>query len=95
LAAPDKGAQSYVIAFGALRFLDRALAHLDRKRHPAHGERVGGIRAGPARSRDQPFGEIGQRGLVEERGHEDDLRFVCKVEETTKGCGDAARTRQA
>src|SRR6478672_10790425 len=68
LAAADERAQPHVVAFGALGFLDSALAHLDRERDGTHGERVGGVRAGTASSRDQPFGEIGQRGLVEERG---------------------------
>ena len=68
-AGADERAQPHVVAFGALGFLDSALAHLDRERDRTHGERVGGVRAGTARGRDQPFGEIGQRGLVEERGH--------------------------
>ena len=64
-AAADEDAQTDVVAFGALGFLDRAFAHADRKRHRAHRDRVGGIGAGAARRGDQTFGEIGQSGLVE------------------------------
>ena len=67
--APDEHAQPHVVALGALGFLDRALAHLDRKRDRAHGDRVGRVGAGAARGRDQPFGKFGQRGLIEEGGH--------------------------
>ena len=69
LAAADKDAQPHIVAFGALGFLDCGLAHLDRKRHRAQRQRVGGIRSGPASGCDQPLGEIGQRGLIEKRGH--------------------------
>ena len=50
------------------RFLDRAVAHLDRERHRAHRHRVGGVGAGGARGLDQPLGALGQRGLVEQGG---------------------------
>jgi hypothetical protein len=50
----------------------RSLAHLDRKRNRAQRERVGSIRSGPASGCDQPFGEISQRGLIEERGHREE-----------------------
>ena len=51
------------------QFLNRAIAHLHRNRDRAHGERIGGVCAGSARGRDESFGKVGQRGLVEERGH--------------------------
>ena len=65
-AAADKHAQADVVAFGALRFLDRAFAHADIQRHRAHRDRVGGIGAGAARGGHEPLGEIGKRGLVEQ-----------------------------
>jgi hypothetical protein len=76
LAAPHQRAQPHIVAFGALGFLDRAVAHLYPERHRAHRKRVGGIGAGPASGCNQPFGEVSQRGLVEERGHPKDLRSV-------------------
>ena len=76
LAAPDEYAQPHVVAFGALGFLHCAFAYLDRKRDRAHGERVGGVRAGAASRRDEPLGKVGQRGLVEQRGHRETLSFV-------------------
>ena len=51
------------------RFLDLAVAHLDRQRHRAHRDRIGGIGAGAARGRHQALGEIGERGLIEQGGH--------------------------
>ena len=69
LTAPDESAQPNIVAFGALGFLNRAIAHLHRNRDRAHGERIGGVCAGSARGRDESFGKVGQRGLVEERGH--------------------------
>ena len=45
---------------------DGALAHLDRKGHGAHGECVRRVGAGAASGRDEPVGEVGQRGLVKE-----------------------------
>jgi hypothetical protein len=69
LPPPDEDAQAHVIALRTLGFLDRALAHLDRKRHGAHRHRIGGIGTGAARRPDQPVGEFGERGLVKKRGH--------------------------
>ena len=63
---PDKHAQPHVIALGALGFFHGALAHLDRKGHGAHGECVRRVGAGAASGRDEPVGEVGQRGLVKE-----------------------------
>ena len=64
-AAADEHAQADVVAFGALRFLDRAFAHADRQRHRTHRDRIGGIGAGAARGGHQTFGKIGESGLVE------------------------------
>ena len=66
LLPADEDAQADVVAFGALRFLDRAVAHLDRQRHAAHGDRVGLVGAGALGGGDETFGEIGEGGLVEE-----------------------------
>ena len=66
LLAADQDAQAHIVAFGALRFLDRAVAHIDRQRDRAHGDRVGRVGAGAARGGDQTFGEIGEGGLIEE-----------------------------
>jgi hypothetical protein len=49
LLAADDDAQAEIVALGALGFLDGAVAHLDRKRHRTHGERVGLIGAGATR----------------------------------------------
>ena len=62
----DEDAQPQVVALGTLGFLDRALAHLHRLRHRAHGDRIGRVGAGLARGGHQAFGEIGQGGLVEQ-----------------------------
>jgi hypothetical protein len=65
----DQDPQADIVAFGALRFLDRAVAHIDRQRDRAHGDGIGLLGAGAARGGDQALGEIGQCGLIEERGH--------------------------
>ena len=69
LLAADENAQAHIVAFGALRFLDRAVAHIDRERYRAHGDRVGRIGAGTPRGGNQTFGDIGKGGLVEKRRH--------------------------
>ena len=66
LLLPDQHAQADIVAFRALGFLDRSFAHFDRLRHAAGGDGVGGVSAGAARGFDQPFGQFGQGGLVEE-----------------------------
>src|SRR6478672_4301503 len=66
LLASDQHAETHVVALGALRFLDRAVAHVDRLRHRAHRHRVRGIGAGRAGSLDEPLGERDQLGLVEQ-----------------------------
>ena len=65
----DEHAQAEIVAFRALGFLDRAVAHFDDERHRAHGDRVGVVGAGLARGAHQAFGEVSQGGLIEERGH--------------------------
>ena len=65
LLVADEHAQPEIVALGALRFLDGAVAHVDRKRYRAHGQRVGLIGAGAPRGGDETFGEIGEVGLVE------------------------------
>ena len=69
LLASDENAQAEIVAFGALGFLDRAVAHFDAGRNRAHRDRVGGIRAGLARGGDQAFGQVGEGGLIEQGGH--------------------------
>ena len=62
----DQHAQTHVVAFGALTFLNRAIAHLDRCRDRAHRDRIGGIRACPPRRVNEAFGKVDERGLVEQ-----------------------------
>ncbi len=69
LALADQHAQAEIVAFRALRFLDRALAQFERERQRAHRHGVGGIGAGRARGLDQPFGVVGEGGLVEQGGY--------------------------
>jgi hypothetical protein len=52
LAAADEDAQAERVAFGALAFLHRAVAHFDRQRYRTHCHGVGGIGAGRAGSLD-------------------------------------------
>ena len=47
-----------IVAFRALRFLHRAVAQFDRKRHRPHGHGIGLIGAGAFGGGDQPFGKI-------------------------------------
>ncbi len=68
LAAADQHAQAEIVAFGAFRFFNRAVAHFDRQRHAAHHDGVGGIGAGRAGGFHQPFGAVGEGGLVEQGG---------------------------
>ena len=65
LLVADDDAQAEIVAFGALQFLDRAVAHLDRQRDRANGQRVGLIGAGAAGGADESFGKIGEVGLIE------------------------------
>ena len=66
LPAADQYPQADIVALGTLRFLDGAFAHLDRKRNAAHRDGVGGVGAGAFGGADEAFGEIGQRGLIEQ-----------------------------
>ena len=65
LLAADDDAQAEIVSLGALRFLDRAVAHLDRQRDRANGQRVGLIGAGAAGGANESFGKIGEIGLIE------------------------------
>ena len=66
LLVADEHAQADIVAFGALRFLHRAVAHIDRQRDRAHGDGIGRVGAGAARGGDEAVGEIGEGGLIEE-----------------------------
>ena len=66
LAFAHQDAQAHIVAFGALAFLDRPIAHFDRQRHRAHRDRIGRIRARAPRSLNQAFGKFDERGLVEQ-----------------------------
>ena len=79
LTLADQHAQAHVVAFGALGFLDRAVANLDRRRDAAHRHRVGGIGAGRARGLHQSLGKRGQGGLVEQGIHLRELRFRGRI----------------
>jgi hypothetical protein len=54
----DKNAKPNIVAFRALRFLDRAIAQFDGKRHRAYRHGIGLIGAGALGGGDQPFGKI-------------------------------------
>ena len=69
LLAADEDAQADVVAFGALRFLDGAVAHFDRERDRAQGHGIGLIGAGALGGGDETMGEIGEGGLIEQRRH--------------------------
>ena len=69
LLVADQHAQADVVALGALRFLNGAVAHIDGQRDRAHGDRVGLVGAGAARGGNEPFSKFGEGGLIEERGH--------------------------
>ena len=69
LFAADENPQAEIVTFGALGFLDRAVAHFDRNRYGAHRDRVGCVRAGLARGADQAFGKLCEGGLIEEGFH--------------------------
>ena len=67
LPAADEDAQPEIVAFGALRLLDGAFAHVDRERYRAHRKSVGLIGARAPRGGDETLGEIGDGGLIEKR----------------------------
>ena len=66
LTLADQHAQAHVVALGALACFDRAVAHLDGERDPAHRDRIGRIRSRVAGGGDEAFGERDERRLVEE-----------------------------
>src|ERR1700722_1763912 len=69
LAAADEGAQADIVAFGALRGFDAAVAYVDRLGDAAHRDgirRIGTVTAGGL---DQPLGYLCEARLIEERGH--------------------------
>ena len=68
LALPDQHAQSDIVAFGALGFLDAAVTHFDALRDAAHRNRVGGVRAGALGRLDQPLRQRRERRLIEQVG---------------------------
>ena len=68
LALPDQHAQSDIVAFRALGFLDAAVAHLDALRDAAHRDRVGGIGAGALGGLDQALRQRRKRRLIEQVG---------------------------
>ena len=55
LALADQHAQSDIVAFRTLGFLDPSVAHLDALRNAAHRDRIGGIGAGALGGLDQPL----------------------------------------
>ena len=71
LAAADEGAQADIVAFGALRGLDAAVAYLDRLGDAAHRDRIRRVGAVTAGGLDQPFGDLCEARLIEETAHGD------------------------
>lgn len=69
LAAAHEGAQPEIVAFGAFGSFHRSVADLDRLRHAALRDRIGGIGPGAARGSHEPFRKRGQRGLVQQGIH--------------------------
>ncbi len=68
LAPSHQHAQSDIVAFRALGFLDPSVAHLHALRNAAHRHRVGGVRAGAPGGLDKPLRQRAQRGLIEQVG---------------------------
>ena len=68
LPPADQNAQTDIVTFGALRFLDAAVANFDALRHAAHRHRIGGIRARLLRGLDKTLRQIGERALIEQVG---------------------------
>ena len=61
-------AQSDVVAFGALGFLDAPVAHFNALRNTAHRNRVGGIRACASRGLHEALRQRAEGGLIEQAG---------------------------
>ena len=68
LALSDQHAQTDIVTFGALGFLDAAVAHFDALRDAAHRNRVRSISAGAPRRLDQLLRQCRKRRLVEQVG---------------------------
>jgi hypothetical protein len=68
LALPHQHAQSDIVAFRALGFLDAPIADLDALRNAAHRHCVGGVRARAPRRLHQPLRQRAQGGLIEQAG---------------------------
>ena len=68
LALADQHAQTDIVAFGALGFLDPPVTHLDALRDAAHRDRVGRIGAGALGGLDQTLRQGRKRGLIEQVG---------------------------
>ena len=68
LALPDQHAQADIVAFGALGFLDPAVAHLDALRDATHRNRIGGVRARAFRGLDEALRQRRERRLIEQVG---------------------------
>ena len=68
LALSDQHAQADIVAFGALGFLDAAVAHFDALRDAAHRDRIGGIGAGAFGGLDQALRQRRERRLIEQVG---------------------------
>ena len=69
LPLSDQDPQADIVALRPLGGFHLAVAHLDRHRHRADRDRIGRIGTGAARRRHQTFGEIGERGLIEQGCH--------------------------
>ena len=78
LALPDQHAQADIVAFGALGFLDPAVAHFDALRDAAHRNRVGGVRARALGGLDQPLRQRRERRLIEQVGGRAELAKAAK-----------------
>ena len=68
LALAEQHAQADIVAFGALGFLDAAVAHLDALRDVAYRDRIGRIGAGAFGRLDKALRQRAQRALVEQIG---------------------------
>ena len=66
LPPSDQHAQSDVVAFRALGFLDAPVTHFDALRNATHRHRVGGVGARAPCRLDQPLRQRAECGLVEQ-----------------------------
>jgi len=65
----DENAQTNIVAFGTLRFLDRAVADLDDLRRRTHRYGIGLVSAGAPRGVDEASGKTQKSGLIEKGIH--------------------------